>query len=448
MKTKASESKLTLADIQGLILRGYNMATVRHFILRIDKADGAKRFIGNLVSGDGETSPQITTAAWWDKKPNYCLNIGFTYNGLQALKLQGDFSLRADHFEPFIQGAAVRGADIGDEGESAPENWQGKLGTDEVHILLSVYAQEPNLLESISGNLRSLFRQEEAIHELSHFDGAQLPDNRVHFGYRDGIAQPTIKGVPTLRQLPDKQSVIPTYYFVLMKDDRSTYVVPDPYQLWMNGSFVAFRVLEQDVAGFEKFLQQQADTITPEMLAAKMCGRWRNGVPLALSPDSDTQIPDEGLNNFDYSDDRKGVKCPVGSHIRRTNPRNSDQIQGLVETRRIVRRGMPYGPPYDPNSPDDGIERGLLGMFICTRLDLQFEFIMKEWVNKSEFSGSLSDNSKDPLLGNNSPESSEFDITDDKELLKISGFQRFIKTRGGAYCFLPSITGLKYIANH
>ncbi len=448
METNASEPKLPLADIQGLILRGYNMATVRHFILRIDNADGAKRFIGNLVSGDGETSPQITTAAWWDKKPNYCLNIGFTYNGLEALKLQGDFSLRSDHFEPFKQGAAARGAKIGDEGESAPEHWQGKLGTDEVHILLSVYAQDSNVLESISGSLRSLFRQGEAIHELSHFDGAQLPDNRVHFGYRDGIAQPTIEGVPTVRQLPDKQKVAPAYYFVLIEDDDSSYEVPTPDRLWMNGSFVAFRVLEQDVAGFENLLQQQADKISPEMLAAKMCGRWRNGVPLALSPDTDTKLPEEQLNNFDYSDDRKGVKCPVGSHIRRTNPRNSDQIQGLVETRRIVRRGMPYGPPYDPHSPDDGIKRGLLGMFICTRLDLQFEFIMEEWVNKSEFSGFLSNNSKDPLLGNNSPESSEFDMPDEKTPLKISGFQRFIKTRGGAYCFLPSITGLKYIANN
>jgi hypothetical protein len=111
---------------------------------------------------------------------------------------------------------------------------------------------------------------------------------------------------------------------------------------------------------------------------------------------------------------------------------------------------MPYGAPYDPNSPDDGIKRGLLGLFICTRLDLQFEFIMTEWVNKGKFSGELSDNSKDPLLGNNSPESSDFEIpvSDTEKPLKVSGFQQFIVTKGSAYCFLPSITALKYVANH
>lgn len=456
METNASKPTLHLADIQGLILRGYNMARVRHFILRIDKADGAKDFIGKLVSGDEKINPQITGAAQWEKKPSYCLNIGFTYKGLDALKLSENFSFNKEHFQPFIEGAAARSKDIGDTGESSSKNWQGKLGTDEVHILLSLYAQDDAqdgyVLESISGSLRTLFGQGEAIHELSHFDGAQLPDKKVHFGYKDGISQPSIEGVPTTEQLPDKQSVIPAYQFVLMDDPNSSYDVPNPPQLGLNGSFVAFRVLEQNVAGFENFLQTQADKFSPEILAAKMCGRWRNGVPLALSPDTDTPISDDRLNDFDYSDDPPGFRCPVGSHMRRTNPRKS-KIAGDVEIHRIVRRGMPYGDPYDPNSPDDGIKRGLLGLFICTRLDLQFEFIMTEWVNKSEFSGYLSEANrndlKDPLLGNNSPESSEFEIPlSDNMTLKLSGFQQFIKTIGGAYCFLPSITALKYIANH
>jgi Dyp-type peroxidase family len=452
MVTTASVSTLPFADIQGLILRGYNMAIVRHFVLRIDKADRAKVFIDKLVSGNEQISPQITGAAQWEKKPSYCLNIGFTYQGLKALKLQGDFAFSSDYFKPFIEGAAVRSKNIGDWGENAPENWQGELGTDKVHILLSVHAQDYNVLELVSGNLRALFKQGEAIHELSHFDGAQLPDSKVHFGFKDGIAQPIIEGVPTTRrQIFAKENAIPAYRFVLIDDPKREpyYEIPTPHELGLNGGFVAFRVLEQDVEGFEKFLQTQADKILPEMLAAKMCGRWRNGVPLDLSPDNDAQIFDDRLNDFDYSDDREGFRCPVGSHIRRTNPRKS-RIQGVVEIHRIVRRGMPYGPPYDPNSPDDGIERGLLGMFICTLLDLQFEFVMAEWVNKSNFSGFLLPNSKDPLLGNNSPESSKFEIPlpDQEKSLKLSGFQQFIKTRGGAYCFLPSITALKYIANH
>ncbi len=450
MVTSLSESPLPLADIQGLILRSYNMAAVRHFILRIDRADGAKDFIGKLVSGDEKICPQITGATQWQQKPSYCVNIGFTYPGLKALKLREDFSFSSVYFQSFIDGAAARSRDMGNLGENAPEHWQGKLGTEEAHILLCVHAQDRDVLTSISEQLRTLFSQGAAIHELEYFDGDRLADDRVHFGFKDGIAQPVIAGVPTARQIPAQESVIPAYRFVLMDDpDRTPYYeIPTPHQLGLNGSFVAFQVLEQNVSGFEQFLQQQAAIIPPELLAAKMCGRWRNGVPLDLAPDTDIQIDEDRLNDFDYADDRQGFRCPVGSHIRRTNPRQS-KIQGDVDIHRMVRRGMPYGPPYDPNAPDDGIARGLLGMFICTSLHLQFEFVMTEWVDRGDFSGFLAPTSKDPLLGNNAPESSEFEIpiAGQETPLKVAGFQQFITTRGGAYCFLPSITALKYIAN-
>ena len=104
---------------------------------------------------------------------------------------------------------------------------------------------------------------------------------------------------------------------------------PSREQLGLNGSFAVFKKVETDVVGFEDFLQSNKDRIDPELLAAKMCGRWRNGVPLALSPDTDSPaggISPEQLNDFEYvnadgSGDPKGIRCPVGAHIRRVNPR-------------------------------------------------------------------------------------------------------------------------------
>ncbi len=441
MENEQPPVTLPLDDIQGLIIRGYNMNKVRHFILHIDKADAAKHLIGNFVGGVPTSSLQITTAAPWDKKPSYCLNIGFTFEGLKALELP-EFSFQS--FDSFRQGAAAQAKEIGDLGESAPEHWKGGLGTPNVHVLLSLYAQDDDVLESQSTTLRFLFAQGEAVNELSHFDGNTFPDSKIHFGYKDGISQPTIEGGPQM--LSDRQAIIPAYQFIVMNDDRRFYEVPTPHQLGLYGSFVAFRVLEQDVAGFEKFLQDYADKIEPEKLAAKLCGRWRNGVPLALSPDAQTPISDNQLNDFDYSDDSKGFRCPIGSHMRRTNPRAA-KVQGITSNHRLMRRGMPYGPPYNPNSPEDGIERGLLGMFICVSLENQFEFVMKNWVNEGDFAG-LPSNNKDPIVGDNSSQSGEFNIPAElpQNSLKIQGFQRFIKTRGSAYCFLPSITALKYIA--
>ena len=99
--------------------------------------------------------------------------------------------------------------------------------------------------------------------------------------------------------------------------------------------------------------------LDPELIAAKLCGRWRNGVPLALSPtqprrptcrsSSTTASTTRRRTRLpDAYDDRRGYRCPIGAHIRRMNPRHSTVAGNSGLKRRIVRRGLPYGPPYDP----------------------------------------------------------------------------------------------------
>lgn len=465
MTTETPPTPLNFSDIQGYIVRGYNMDCLRHFVLKIKDANAAKKFIGDLVSGN-ESIPQITTAVWWDIKPSYCLNIGLTFDGLKALQFGDvDESFKHENYASFRKGATDENIakNVGDVGDSAPEKWKAGLRKSEPHVLLSLFAKNSEVLNEQSGRLRSLFNEEDAFQELSCFDGAKLPDEKgqpsdiIHFGYNDGISQPKIEGVPTKHGLSeglDPQPFIPASEFILLNDTNARYRVPTPLELGLNGSFAAFRVMEQDVAGFEKFLEDQKDKIDPDKLAAKMCGRWRNGVPLDLSPDADQLPPPkepisyEQFNNFDYSDDPQGYKCPLGSHMRRTNPRATD-IAGVTNIHRLIRRGIPYGPAYNPNSPNDGYERGLLGLFICTSLKSQFEFVMKDWVNKGTFTG-LPPDAKDPLLGANENESGQFDIptSPGQPSIKLTGIERFITTKGGAYCFIPSITGLKYIASH
>jgi deferrochelatase/peroxidase EfeB len=219
-----------------------------------------------------------------------------------------------------------------------------------------------------------------------------------------------------------------------------------------NGSFTAFRVLEQDCDAFEQFLRSQAPKVamSKEKLAAKICGRWRNGVPLVLSPDTDSPQPPlatDQINNFDYvPGDTHGYACPIGSHIRRNNPRGERVAGAGAHIHRIMRRGLPYGPPYDPASPNDGIKRGLVSHFICVSLQDQFEFLMTQWINNGEFTPGVSD-TKDPMVGNNSSEDSKFILPNPSGPQTIAGFDRFVTTRGGAYCFLPSISALGYLAH-
>jgi Dyp-type peroxidase family len=444
-------ASVDLADVQGLVLRGYSMPVGRHVGLRVRDPAAARQFLASLDTSDPAV-PAITTAAPWTVKPDCCVNLGITYQGLAALGVPAEHL--ASFPEEFVQGAVARAATVGDVGSSAPDQWLPWLRDPGPHLLLSLFAQSVDALDSTTTQLAQSWHL--GCAEMGRYDGAWLPDNTAHFGYRDGLSQPTIENVP-LSGLPDSLPRASVGDFLLGYPSRHpefTYPVPAPAQLGGNGSFAAFRVLEQDCDGFAAFLAQQAAKtgLSEELIAAKLCGRWRNGVPLVLSPDTDTPdppLPREALNDFDYVGkygDERGYRCPVGSHVRRMHPRGQRVVgDGGGHLHRIVRRGIPYGPPHDPAHPRDGQPRGLLGLFIGVSLHDQFEFLMTEWANNGRFTAGLGA-TKDPLLGDNADGTGTFSIPRPEGPVVLDGFSRFITTRGGAYCFLPSISGLRYLA--
>jgi len=485
--TAAAKTALDLEDIQGLILRGYRMPMVRHFLLKVTAPAAARTLIGRLVSGDEADAPQITTAKDWHVgfepgpgddpasvprcKPDYCLNVGITWPGLLALEVKDRIpNLSFKSFKAFMAGAAARAELVGDTGANGPQHWIGGFGTGNDHVLVTLHAISPEAMRSYSDRLSELLSQGAAFEEIWRGDGMALmemqdgkpvPTTKVHFGYTDGISMTTIRGGPE-HYTRDHQRPCEPWLFVLL-DEAENYVLPGPKQLSRNGSFAVFKMIRTDVVGFENFLQSHKDRIDPELLAAKLCGRWRNGVPLMLSPDTDKPaggLAPDALNDFEYvnadgSGDPKGLRCPVGAHMRRINPRGQPVIgQGLPggsnNTHRLIRRGMPYGPTYDPTKPYDGMERGLLGYFINSSIENQYEFVLSQWVNDAEFAGSvrLPPKSRDPIIGTQYPEESIFVIpqANGAEPIKITCFSSFITTRAAAYCFLPSISAMKLIA--
>jgi deferrochelatase/peroxidase EfeB len=482
------KSTLDLADIQGFIVRGYRMPMVRHFLLAVGVPAAARKLLGRLVSGDESDTPQITTAEDWHvgfepgpndniadpphRKPDYCLNVGITWQGLIALEIKQRVpNISFKSFGAFTEGAAERAKLVGDTGPSAPQNWVGGFGKGSDHVLVTLHAISPDSMKFYSDRLVGLFCEGDAFREAWRQDGMALiemkngqptPTARVHFGYTDGISMTTIRGGPE-KYHADHQQPCEPWLFVL-QEEAENYIVPEPRELGLNGSFAVFKMIETDVVGFENFLQSNKDKIDPELLAAKICGRWRNGVPLALSPDTDSPaggIAPEQMNNYEYvnadgSGDPKGLRCPVGAHMRRINPRGQPvtgqgEPGGSNNTHRLVRRGLPYGPAYDPAKPYDGIERGLLGYFINSSIENQYEFVLRHWVNDSEFAGAvrLNPKSKDPMIGTQDAAESIFAIPQSNGAppIKVTGFSTFVTTKAAAYCFLPSITAIKFIAN-
>jgi deferrochelatase/peroxidase EfeB len=196
-------------------------------------------------------------------------------------------------------------------------------------------------------------------------------------------------------------------------------------------------------------------SVDREWLAAKLMGRWRSGASLMTHPDGPDPLPsDAKLNRFDYApsdeaptymDDIDGVRCPVGSHVRRFNPRSSSAM-GVRGTHRVMRRGMPYGPPYDPRQPADGIERGLIGLFMCGDLELQYEFVLRVWANQDLGAVGLR-GTREPFVGAQPAGGGVFRVpmAGRSELL-LSALPTLTRTRGSVYCLMPGIRGIRELA--
>jgi Dyp-type peroxidase family len=267
-----------------------------------------------------------------------------------------------------------------------------------------------------------------------------------HFGYRDRLSQPVIEGtdeVPT----PGSGAPLKPGEFILGYPDEfgPPANLPQPEVLSRNGSYMAYRRLQEHVGKFRDFLRQNAQTPEEqELLAAKLMGRWRSGAPLVLSPDKDDPqlAADPQRNNaFNYKEmDPQGYAVPLGSHARRMNPRDTT---ANPNRRRIIRRGATYGPPLPEDAPDDGVERGIAAFVICASLIRQFEFLQNVWANWPNFHEL--GNERDPIIGNQDG-TFEFKIPKRPIRKKITGLPTFTTVKGGAYFFLPGIKALRYLA--
>jgi hypothetical protein len=137
------------------------------------------------------------------------------------------------------------------------------------------------------------------------------------------------------------------------------------------------------------------------------------------------------------------MRCPVGSHIRRANPREG-LAGGAARTRRhrIVRRGMPYGPPL-AGDEDDGVPRGLVFTCFNASIARQFE-VVQDWCVDGNVFG-LGPGDRDLLAGADRGRTG-FTIAGAPPVRVPGPGRPLVTVRGGEYLFLPSLTGLRAIA--
>jgi Dyp-type peroxidase family len=385
-------SKLDVTDIQGFALRGYNFPFAEFVFLKVLNAELGRKCVGQLID-------QVTTGQkWGPDKPEATLNVAFTHPGLAALTLP-EPSLLSFPVE-FIQGMLVRGEILSDTGTNSPSRWE-RFWLEGVHVWVGVFARSSKALTNKCHVLREIVKSVGGMEEVGSQSAAAQqtdgePTTKEHFGYTDGFGNPQFIGIekdaqPGQGKLTADGTWTPlaTGELLMGYADEAGELPPAPlpHLLANNGTFMVYRKLHQNVATFRQYLRKMGESYPggPEKLASKFIGRWRDGTPVELSPEvPDSKIatdPDRNVN-FTFGKDLDGVRCPIGAHIRRTNPRDALGFGGkLVNRRRISRRGMPYGEftPDDEPGSDDG-DHGIVFMALNASIFRQFEFVQQQWI--------------------------------------------------------------------
>jgi len=436
-----------LADLQGNVLRPYDNDHGAFLFVEVDHAEAGRRLLRDL-------GPAITPATEWVVPPTVTTNVALTAAGLEKLGMR-DAQLRT--FPPaFRQGVAHRAAFLGDRGPAEPDRWEKGLRDDTSHVLIALTAWRGDRLDERADELTARIEDDGGL-RLAHRQRAErFDDRREHFGFLDGVAQPRLAGVDppgtppmgTPRRLHWQS--LPVGELVLGQPDAEGVRAPVPADGWAaNGSFVVLRKLYQDVAAFRTLIHETGSDFPggPDLLAAKLIGRWPDGTPLSLSPDRpDPVLADDParINDFRFADDPEGLRCPVGAHIRRANPRDGAGVGGAMTTRhRIVRRGLPYGPRLSEGADDDGVDRGLV--FVCFAADIerQFEFLQRRWLNDGDVLGLGGD--PDPVLGLPGP-GARFKVPGSPPYL-LPLERPLVVAKGGAYLFQPGRRALAALAD-
>jgi Dyp-type peroxidase family len=455
-------------DVQGIVLSGYGELLDAAYLLwrfQPDDLPRKKKWLSGLATRLTPSHPAPSS----NTQP--AMNLALTASGMRHLGIEGP-TLNSFSFE-FLEGMApARAAGtpvprrtniLGDLEDSSPEFWdwggwnEKTRDVDGLLMLFAVKGKLEPLIEAEKQAMRGIADGEPIVLRGQLFP----PDMKEHFGFADGLSQPKIEGRPKRRRdksSKDKSEIklgsqVEAGEFLLgYKNERRARITNGHGRdIRRNGTYLVFRQLEQDVPAFSTFVSDVAEKLgeTPDWVAARLLGRSKEGEPLVAEKPNGSE--EDRKNNFlYYYEDRSGLQCPIGAHIRRANPRDSlgpdpETALRLSKMHRIIRRGRPYGERWDPkaaNAYSEKAERGML--FIALNADIagQFETIQHSWINNPRFNGLYT--GTDPI--SHFPDGEGITIQSRPANIRIDRPKPFVRVRGGAYFFLPGIRALRDIA--
>jgi Dyp-type peroxidase family len=399
------------------------------------------------------------------------LNLGLTKDGLTEL-----LGPRRPSFDPSFERGADHPDTIAALHDPSRLDWLKEFRGDRIDGVFLVTAHNRalltfhrnQLLGFLGGSIKIVYS------EIGNRRPGQQRRNE-HFGFRDGVSQPGILGLTPSgwpgttpdQRLPGQDLLWPGEFFLGYPGQdphdmrKPGAIAPLPAPWARNGSYMVFRRLQQRVPEFNDFVRSQAARfgMYPELLAARMVGRWKSGAPMELAPMRDDPRlggDDKRNNDFEFAEDRFQRKCPYAAHIRKVYPRD-DVNEAEAQRHRIIRQGIPFGPEVAVGEATTRHSRGL--MFVCyqTSIERQFEYIQRQANNPAFVTGKRRPGGEvvtpgfDPIIGhapgNGLREMDEpypnYPAGNRRTTLEMS--KQFVELTAAAYFFMPSITALRTV---
>ena len=475
-------------DVQGLVRFGYkHLKAARYAVVRVRDATAARGWLSQA---------EVTTGEYVQPPPPSALHVALSAAGLTAIGVPA--TVRAAFSPEFLGGMTdpARARRLGDVGANDPASWRWGGGAGEPHVLVMFFTREAEALDrfvvrTTGPSFAAAFDVQQTL-ETSDLDGIEP------FGFVDGLSQPALDWEqatdPASRAL-DYSNVAALGEFVLgypneygkytdrplVPTDAMSASLPPAVDepamkdVGRHGTYLVFRQLRQDVRTFWQFVHAATggDPAGMDRLSSALVGRTRAGEPLAAPAHL------ARTNTFTFADDPHGVVCPLGAHIRRANPRNTDypgrptglakllaslgasskgfrdDLVSPVRFHRVLRRGREYGSTLSPDdalqpAPPDDPERGI--HFVCLNANIgrQFEFLQNAWMMNTGFADLRGET--DPLVGGRDPMAgcpAAADFTMPRRgapAERVTGLPQFVTVKGGEYFFLPGLSALRYLA--
>jgi Dyp-type peroxidase family len=455
-------------DIQGNSLAGFNKDHQAFLLVRIGDIPNARLWLKTLVPRVSPLSEvqefndlRRSMTARIGREPRSLavtwINLAISARAIDLLKKRGDDSIDDDAFRLGLAGG--RSELLGDPADRSKWKFGGTEGksADVLVIVGSDFAQHLRVVvRELRAGIKESGQKLLFVQEGHTLEGALK--GHEHFGFRDGISQPGIRGL-TKKAKPGQPLIWPGQFVLGLprQDDANPDqpLDPLPCPAWAkNGSFVVMRRLRQDIDGFWQAMRDESARLAagPDFpgidhtrLASMLVGRWPSGAPFVLSPDRDNHDL-ANSNDFTFGDtDKFPPVCPFAAHIRKVNPR-ADPVEGggpsSTLTRRFLRRGIPYS--------DRPTDRGLIFVSYQSSIQNQFEFVSRQWASREDLpvvplGGGVS--GFDPIIGQNAEGTRDrsvnlFHSTGTAVAVKLA--RDFVVPTGGGYFFSPSLSTLRH----